>query len=328
MKIAVLGGGSWATALIKIFSEQNVIVHWWLRDEASVAHIKEFNHNPNYLSSVEIHPDKVKVNANLKEVLIDAEYVVIVIPAAFVFQSLDALVSADFDGKIVVSGVKGIIPGSNQILTDWLEDRFKINKNNLAAIAGPCHAEEVALEKHSYLTVASKSLETAEQFAQFLSCRYINTSISSDLDGVEYAAVMKNIIAIACGICHGLGAGDNFQAVIVSNAMLEIEDFLNKVIPQERRISASAYLGDLLVTTYSSFSRNRTFGNMIGRGYSVKNAQIEMKMIAEGYYATEGMYIIKEKMGLEMPILDFTYSILYQKQNLNLGFEILKNKLK
>lgn len=327
MNVTVIGGGSWATALIKILSEKNIKIKWWLRDMEAINHIKKHHHNPQYLSSVELHPSKIKPYHNLKEALKNTEWVILAIPAAFIEGALADVNSEVFEGKKIVSGVKGMVPSCNLLVTDWFSEKFGVSKSNMAAIAGPCHAEEVALEKQSYLTIASEGADTAKGFADLLACRFVKAAHILDIDGVEYAAVMKNIVALACGITHGLGAGDNFQAVMVSNAMLEIERFVNKISPSNREINSSAYLGDLLVTAYSQFSRNRTFGNMIGRGYSVKTAQMELKMIAEGYYATKSIYEINKILDVKMPILEFVYGVLYKNQSLLKAFEVLKEKL-
>ena len=327
MTITIIGGGSWATALIKILTDNNHKIKWWLRNTEAINHIKKHHHNPEYLSGVELHPSKVKPYHSLKDALKGTEWVVLAIPAAFVESALSELSPENFKGKKVASGVKGIVPGKNLLVTDWLSAQFQIDKKYLAAIAGPCHAEEIALEKQSYLTIASEGIDTAQAFATMMANRYVKTSPSTDIDGVEYAAVMKNIVALACGITHGLGAGDNFQAVMVSNAMLEIERFVDKISPFQRQINASAYLGDLLVTAYSQFSRNRTFGTMIGRGYSVSTDQMELKMIAEGYFATKSIQEINKNLGVNMPILDFSYQVLYKKAPLLKAFESLKDKL-
>lgn len=327
MNITIIGGGSWATALVKILSEKNNKIKWWLRDEQAIEYIKKHHHNPQYLSSVFLHPSKIKPYHNIKEALKNTDWVILAVPAAFIENVFKDLPLSIFEKKKFVSGIKGMIPSSNQLVTEWLHNTLKISNNNIAAIAGPCHAEEIALEKQSYLTIASENVALAEEFANLLACRYVKTSFIADLRGVEYAAVMKNIVALASGITHGLGAGDNFQAVLVSNAMLEIERFVDKIAPQKRCINSSAYLGDLLVTAYSQFSRNRSFGNMLGRGYSVKTAQIEMKMVAEGYYATKCIHEINTTAHVEMPILDFTYEILYENNSLKGAFENLKNRL-
>lgn len=326
--IAVIGGGSWATAIIKILSENNVSIRWWLRDRAAVDHIRKFHYNPDYLRDVRLSPRKVKTFTKITDALNGAEYIILAIPAAFVQEPLSGLTPQHFAGKRVVSAIKGMIPTNNCLVTDWVEDHFEVPISQISVIAGPCHAEEVALEKQSYLTIASTDAACAADFSQLMSCRFVTANPLADLYGVEYAAVMKNIVALTCGISHGLGYGDNFQAVLVSNAMQEIRRFVNAVDPRERDLSASAYLGDLLVTAYSQFSRNRTFGNMIGRGYSVQSAQMEMKMIAEGYYAVNSIYEMNKKYGVEMPITEAAYKILYERQPPATEIGLLKMKLR
>ena len=313
--VAMIGAGSWATALVKILTESPVKVHWWLRNQQALEHIQAYRHNPNYLSDVAIHPEKVILFNNIQEAVTKADYVIIAIPAAFVQEALCPLQAEDLANKVLVSAVKGVVPEKNWLITELLERTYRVLPENMAVIAGPCHAEEVALEKQSYLTIASENANHATQFAELLSNRYIRATPSHDVFGVEYVAVMKNIIALACGIAHGLNYGDNFQAVLVSNAMQEIKRFVEAAYPQQRDLNASAYLGDLLVTAYSQFSRNRTFGNMIGRGYTVKSAQVEMNMIAEGYYAVKSIYKINEQFNVDMPITRAVYKILYQKAN-------------
>ncbi|WP_149242517.1 NAD(P)H-dependent glycerol-3-phosphate dehydrogenase [Dyadobacter sp. 32] len=327
-KIAVIGGGSWATALIKILSEQShVQVRWWLRNQEDINHIRRFHHNPSYLSDVNLSPKKIKVFEKTADAIKGADYVILAVPAAFVQDALAGLSEKHFQGKKVVSAIKGMIPDENMLITDWIAGRFSIDLRDTCVIAGPCHAEEVALEKQSYLTIASTALPTAEDFAKLMTCRYVMANALDDLYGVEYAAVMKNIVALACGITHGLGYGDNFQAVLVSNAMLEIGRFVTALDPRERQISASAYLGDLLVTAYSQFSRNRLFGNMIGRGYSVKAAQLEMKMIAEGYYATKSIMQMNTQYHVHIPITTAVYQVLYEERAPTMVMEELKKQL-
>lgn len=326
-KVAVLGGGSWATAIVKILNQNHIKTNWWMRDKMAVNHINKYHHNPNYLSSVKLPKTLLKPTVNLKECLEDTEWVILAIPSAFIEEALEAAQPDWFAGKKIISGVKGIVYSTNQLITDWFADKYHVNPMLMGAIAGPCHAEEIALEKTSYLTIASANEEVAKQFSELLKCRFVKTSYLTDIDGVEYAAVLKNIVAMTCGIVHGLGGGDNFQAVLVSNAIIEIGKFLSKTSPGERNIMVSAYLGDLLVTSYSQFSRNRTFGTMIGRGYSVNAAKMELKMVAEGYYATESIHKINQKYNVELPIVDFAHEILYQKKGLYEAFETLKNKL-
>jgi len=317
--IAVIGGGSWATAIVKILSENDVSIRWWLRDRTAIEHIRKHHYNPDYLRDVRFSPRKVKTFTKIADALNGAEYVILAIPAAFVQEPLSTLTPQHFAGKRVVSAIKGMIPNEHCLVTDWVEARFDVPLDAICVIAGPCHAEEVALEKQSYLTIASTNQDCAADFAKLMTCRYVVANPLVDLYGVEYAAVIKNIVALACGISHGLGYGDNFQAVMVSNAMQEIRRFVDAADPRERDLSASAYLGDLLVTAYSQFSRNRTFGNMIGRGYSVQSAQMEMKMIAEGFYAANSIFEMNKKYGVDMPIMEATYKILYQKESPAVG---------
>jgi glycerol-3-phosphate dehydrogenase (NAD(P)+) len=328
-QIAVIGGGSWATALVKILSENQVKIKWWIRRKADVDFIRKYNHNPSYLTDVAINPRKVKTYNKMSEALNGVEYIILAIPAAFIPVTLKDLNKKHFEGKKVVSAIKGMIPEENLLVTDWLTKEFNLPIGQTCVIAGPCHAEEVALEKQSYLTIASPNIEVAKSFANLLNCRFLQANAIADLYGVEYCAVIKNIIAIACGITRGLGFGDNFQAVLVSNAMQEIKIFLDEIYPKENRdLNNSGYLGDLLVTAYSQFSRNRTFGNMIGKGYSVKSAQMEMNMIAEGYYAVRSIYLISKQHHLKLPIIDAVYHIVYEKTNPLVEMNTLKGYLK
>lgn len=325
-QVAVIGSGSFGTALVKIFSEQAVSIRWFMHREEDVASFQSLGHNPRYLSDVLLDKQRVTASADVKQVVLGADLVLLVTPAAFLQSVLAPLEASDFAGKTVVTAIKGIIPDSYQAVTDWLAEHYGIAMEQMAAISGPCHAEEVALERLSYLTVASPTVSVAEGVANLLRCRYIRVCTTTDLLGVEYAAVMKNVVAIAAGICHGLGYGDNFQAVLVANATQEIAKFLDKVYPSPRNILDSVYLGDLLVTAYSQFSRNRTFGNMIGRGYGVKAAQLEMNMVAEGYYAIKGMYTIAQQHGLDLPICNAVYAMLYERASPAVTVSKLRNQ--
>jgi glycerol-3-phosphate dehydrogenase (NAD(P)+) len=328
-QVAVLGGGSWATALVKILSENNVKIKWWIRRKSDVEFIRKYNHNPSYLTDVAINPRRVKTYSKMVDALAGAEYIILAVPAAFIPSTLKDLNKKHFEGKKVVSAIKGMIPEENLLVTDWIERAFNLPLGQTCVIAGPCHAEEVALEKQSYLTIASPDLNLAQSFSNLLNGRFLQAHAIQDLYGVEYCAVIKNIVAMACGITRGLGFGDNFQAVLVSNAMQEIKIFLDVVYPEKNRdLNSSGYLGDLLVTAYSQFSRNRTFGNMIGRGYSVKSAQIEMNMIAEGYYAVRSIYSISRQHNIKLPIIEAVYNIVYEKANPMLEMNKLKGFLK
>lgn len=322
-KVAVLGGGSWATALVKILLENTNRVYWWMRDQHNADHINEYGRNFRYLPSAFVHLRKGRATTKIKKVLKGADIVVLAVPAAFLKTALQDASPNAFQDKIIVSAIKGMIPEENQIIAEFMSSQYAVNMDNFAVISGPCHAEEVAQEKLSYLTISSKKQETAEKIAEVLKCRYIHTKASNDYVGSEWAAVMKNIFALACGIAHGAGYGDNFQAVLVSNAIREMEIFLKAVDPQDRNIGESAYLGDLMVTAYSPFSRNRRFGNLIGRGYTVKSAMQEMNMVAEGYYAVQSIYELNKTLKLELPITSAVYHILYDKISAGLELHIL-----
>lgn len=328
-KIAMIGGGSWATAIIKMLSDNETEkeIFWWMRNEEAITHIRNYKHNPSYLSAVEIKLKPENVSSDIAHVISQADHVILNVPAAFLKESLVDITPAHLKGKKVISAIKGIVPEDNLIIGDFLHEKYEVPYDDILVISGPCHAEEVALEKLSYLTIACSELSCADNFASYLNTRYIKTNISDDIFGTEYAAVLKNIYAVASGICHGVGYGDNFQAVLISNAIREIEKFVGVVHPIERDIKESAYLGDLMVTAYSQFSRNRTFGNMIGKGYTVKSAQLEMNMIAEGYYAANSMHRINEKYGVDMPICEAVYQILYEKKSPHVEMKLLTEKL-
>lgn len=316
-KILIVGGGSWATANIKMLTDNPIEkeIFWWMRSEQAVQHIQQFRHNPNYLSSVEIKVPAQNISSNLKSLLPKADIVLLNVPAAFLKEALAGITPDDFAGKKVVSAIKGIVPDENLIIGEFINQHYGVSFGDFMVISGPCHAEEVALEKLSYLTIASGDTELAAEFAGMLNTRYIKTTVSDDIWGTEYAAVLKNVYAMASGICHGVGYGDNFQSVLISNAIRELERFVAAVHPIDRDIKESAYLGDLLVTAYSNFSRNRTFGNMIGKGYTVTSAQLEMNMIAEGYYAVNCLHEVNKQYNVHMPICNAVYEILYQKRN-------------
>lgn len=311
MNIAVIGGGSWATAIVKILTENNDYVGWWMRNEDSVEHIKKYHNNPNYLSSAELMTEKIDISTDINHIIGEADYVIFAIPSAFLKDALTKL-TVDLKDKVVFSAIKGIVPDDNLIVGEFFNEKYDVPLENIGVITGPCHAEEVALERLSYLTIASQEKPKAELLAARMSCDYIKTKISDDIYGTEYAAVSKNIYALAAGICHGLGYGDNFQAVLVSNAIREMRRFIKAVHPIKRNINGSAYLGDLLVTAYSQFSRNRMFGNMIGKGYTIRSAILELNMVAEGYYASKLIKEVRKTHDVKMPIAEAVYKILYE----------------
>lgn len=325
----MIGGGSWATAIIKMLSDNFTTkeIYWWMRSEEAISHIRKYKHNPNYLSSVEIRIAEDRISSDISFIIGAADYILLNVPAAFLKDTLSSISPEQLRGKKIISAIKGIVPDENLIIAEFLNQKYGIPFEDIVVISGPCHAEEVALEKLSYITIASKGLSLAATFASLLNTRYIKTNISDDIFGTEYAAVLKNIYAVASGICHGVGYGDNFQAVLISNAIREIKRFVDAVHPISRDIKESAYLGDLLVTAYSQFSRNRTFGNMIGKGYTVKSAQLEMNMVAEGYYAVKCMHHINKKYKVEMPISRAVYAILYERHAPQIEMRLLTEQL-
>ena len=328
LRYAVFGAGSWATAIVKMLSENLDEVGWYMRSVYTKEHLLKEYHNPSYLSSVEFKIDQLKISNDINEIANYADVLIFVIPSAFMHSELEKL-SADITNKIVVSAVKGIIPESGLLVGEHFHDIYNIPFENIGVIAGPCHAEEVALERLSYLTISCADAEKAQAIADALSSDYIKTKISDDIIGTEYAVMLKNIYAIAAGIAHGLGYGDNFQSVLMSNAIREMKRFIKKMHKMKRNINNSAYLGDLLVTGYSVFSRNRMFGNMIGKGYTVKSAMMEMNMVAEGYYATKSAHLLNEKnkKKTRLPIINAVYSILYEGKDAKKVFKKLTDKL-
>ncbi len=313
-KIAIIGGGTWATAIAKLILNNTDSINWYMRRKDRIDDFKRLGHNPAYLSSVKFDISRIHFSNNLNMTIRNSDMLIFVTPSPYLKQHLKKLKTPLYN-KFIVSAIKGIVPDENMIVTDYLKKIYNVPAEDLAVIGGPCHAEEVALERLSYLTIGCADTERAKIVANMLNGNFLKTSISQDVEGIEYGSVLKNVYAIAAGICYGLKYGDNFQAVLISNAIQELNRFVNAVNPIDRNICESVYLGDLLVTAYSRFSRNHTFGTMIGKGYSVKTAQIEMEMVAEGYYGTKCIKEVNEKYNVEMPILDAVYNILYNKKS-------------
>ena len=312
-KVGVIGSGSWATAISKMLLENVSEINWYFRKPEIIRNFRKLKNNPRYLQSVEFEINRINFYANINKIIKESDILVLAIPSAFLPGILKE-VQVDLSNKYILSGIKGIIPDENLLVVQYLNNHFNIPFESMGVIAGPCHAEEVALEKLSYLTIASMDQDKAENFAKLIHCNYIFTSVSDDIWGTEYTSVIKNIIAIGAGIAHGLRYGDNFQAALGSNAIQEIKRFVDTIHPINRDIKDSAYLGDLMVTIYSQFSRNRLFGTMIGKGYSVKNAILDMNMVAEGYYASRSIHEINKKYKVSMPISEAVYGILYENK--------------
>lgn len=326
-RIAMIGSGSWATAIAKMVHESVDTLSWYVREDEIIDSLSKHHLNALYLSGVKFDIEKLAVSNDINKVVAESDVLIFCIPSKFMKSVVDSI-KCDCSQKLIVSAIKGIVSGENRLLSEYLSSKLNVPFNNVAVLSGPCHAEEVAMERLSYLTIGSKNQQFAEFVADLVRCHYIKTSVSEDVFGIEYGAVIKNIMALATGIAHGIGYGDNFTSVLISCAIKEMEDFVSVVDPHDRDINKSVYLGDLLVTAYSQFSRNRTFGNMIGKGYSVKSAELEMSMIAEGYYSVKCIKEINEKYGVEMPITEAVYNILYERYSPILEFQLLSERLR
>ncbi len=309
--IAVMGGGSWATALAKLLLQNCETITWYMRRDDRIEEFKRLRHNPAYLTDVDFDIERIYFSSDINAVCENADTLLLVMPSPYFTDHMDKI-TVDISSKAIVSAVKGIVPDTNELITDYMVRRFGVDPARNLVVSGPCHAEEVALDRPSYLTIGCANLEMAEDFAKLIRGKNTHAITSSDVDGIEYAAVLKNVYAIAAGIIHGMKTGDNFGAILISNAIREMERFVDAACPRPRQICDSVYLGDLLVTAYSRFSRNHNFGSMIGRGYSVKAARMEMEQTAEGYYGTKCIHDINQHFNVAMPILDGVYSILYR----------------
>lgn len=322
-----MGGGSWATAVAKIVLEKVDHISWYMRRPEVIEDFKRLEHNPSYLTSVHFDVNRISFSSDINEVVRNCDTLIFVTPSPYLKNHLKKL-KEKLHNKFVITAIKGIVPDENLICSEYFRQVFNVPDDNLAVLGGPSHAEEVALGRLTYLTIGCTDEEKAAQFADLIASSYVKTKTNSDVIGIEYASVLKNVYAIASGICNGLKYGDNFQSVLVSNAVQEMSRFLNAVYPIERNVYDSVYLGDLLVTSYSNFSRNRVFGTMIGRGYSVKSAQIEMEMIAEGFYGTKCMKEINRHFHVNMPILDAVYNTLYEKISPSIEIKLLTDSFR
>lgn len=314
MNVAIIGSGSWATALAKIVMHNATDINWYIRKQETIDEFIEIRRNPNHLEWAYFDVSRIHFSADINAVIEQSDLLVLAVPSPYLKQSLNDI-KVDMSNKMVISAVKGMIPDENLLVTEYMHQYFHVPKENLGVIAGPCHAEEIALERLSYLTVGCKDMQKAIEWSKLFDTPYVRTTPSNDVEGLEYASVMKNIYAIAAGICKSLHYGDNFQAVLLTNAMHEMIRFTKAKADIQRDITDSGYLGDVLVTAYSNFSRNRQFGQMIGMGYSVKAAQTEMEMVAEGYYGTKAIWLANQDVQVDLPIVEAVYQILYSRKS-------------
>lgn len=341
MQFGLIGSGSWATALAKILTDNRQSIYWWVRNEKIVQHLQKRHHNPNYLSSVHFNEAQLELYTDVNEVLKNADAIVVAVPSTYAIDILSKVDKQLLKGKKIISAIKGILPQNNLLLNEYLEKEYAVDSADYFTIMGPCHAEEVAAEKLSYLTFSGRDNEATKDIATYFTTHYLNTIVNNDVIGVQFAAILKNIYALGAGIAHGLEYGDNFLSVFIANCADEMAGFLQKTgIPHievgkhntsDHRTSpnyaASVYLGDLLVTCYSLFSRNRTFGNMIGKGYSVNAAKLELNMVAEGYYASKCIYTINKTVGAKMPIAGTIYEMLWEQLEPEQGFKKIEEVL-
>ncbi|MCZ2223619.1 MAG: NAD(P)-binding domain-containing protein [Chitinophagales bacterium] len=335
MKFGVIGSGSWATALAKILTDNGNTINWWIRNTDTISYMQTRRHNPNYASSAYFNTQQLQLSNDIQQVVLKSDVLVIAVPSAFAEDVLKQLPSNSFEGKKIISAIKGILPTDNLLLNDYLQKNFHVSVENYFTVLGPCHAEEVASEKLSYLTFSGIDESMTTIISKFFITDYLRTITNHDIIGVQYAAILKNIYALGAGIAHGLEYGDNFLSVYIANTADEMVTFLRKLVwsnepvDEQRKINyaASVYLGDLLVTCYSLYSRNRTFGNMIGKGYSVKAAQFELNMIAEGYNASKCIFKANQNVQANIPIATFIYQILWEHLPAKEGFKEIEKLL-
>lgn len=344
MKFGLLGSGTWATAIAKMLTGNGHTINWCVRDQQTVDYFYERSHNPKYLSSVHFDLSLLNLQTDINQLIRESDIIILAVPSAYVESYFTGLDCSALQQKKIVSAIKGIIPSSNKLVNDFLSENFNLPLTDYFTIMGPCHAEEVAAEKLSYLTFSGADTETCRTIAQQFASGFVNTVTNNDVYGVQYAAVLKNIYALGAGIAHGLEYGDNFQSVLIANCADEMAGFLKRsgirhievgVHEEEDPVThlkntsyaASVYLGDLLVTCYSLYSRNRTFGNMIGKGYSVRAAQLELNMVAEGYNAAKCIHLLNKKLGADMPIASTIHDILWENVKPRSGFKQIESVL-
>jgi glycerol-3-phosphate dehydrogenase (NAD(P)+) len=332
MQIGMIGSGSWATALSKILTDNGNTINWWIRNNDSIQSFMQRKHNPHYLQAANFNVNQLLLSSNIDTVVANSDVLVVATPSAFAENALQQLPINAFDNKKIISAIKGILPTKNNLLNNYLYENFNVPLHNYFTVLGPCHAEEVASEKLSYLTFSGIDNEATKTISTYFTTNYLNVITNNDIEGVQYAAILKNIYALGAGIAHGLEYGDNFLSVYIANAADEMVRFLKKLVSDSNEqnninYAASVYLGDLLVTCYSLFSRNRMFGNMIGKGYSVMAAKLELNMVAEGYNASKCIFIKNKTVQAQMPIAYTMYKILWEGLLAETGFKQIEKLL-
>jgi glycerol-3-phosphate dehydrogenase (NAD(P)+) len=333
-KIGLIGSGSWATAIAKIVTDNEHSITWWVRQQGNIDYFVKRKHNQHYLRNAYFDVQQLTFSTDIKWVVAQADILIIAVPSIHIESTLTGINAADLEGKKIISAVKGVLPNHNILLNQYLEQQFNFPLNQYFTLLGPSHAEEVAAEQLSYLTFSGVDESATTTIASYFKTEYINTIVNKDVIGVQYAGVAKNIYALGAGIAHGLEYGDNFLSVFIANCANEMQLLLCKIMDQQGTScssinhNASVYLGDLLVTCYSLHSRNRTFGNMIGKGYSVRAAELELNMVAEGYNASKCIHTMNEKLKLELPIMEAVYQILWQHADPTDTFKSMEKLLK
>lgn len=314
-RVGIIGSGSWATALAKILLTTQREINWYFRFKETVRRFENSGHNPAYLTAVQFDVERINFFTDVQQIVDSSDTLLLVTPSPYIKGMLDKIKPSSLEGKFVLNAIKGIITDEHVLISDYLMNNLGLEEDMIGVVSGPCHAEEVALDRLSYLTVACSNNKRAQQLSKAFAGENIICKQSSDVVGIEYSSVLKNIYAIMAGVCQGLRLGDNFQAVLIANATRELKTFVNEVSTRSPDISDSVYLGDLLVTAYSRYNRNRTLGTLVGRGYSVKQAQLEMEMIAEGYYGAKCIHEVNKRLQLDLPIAEAAYQILYKRSD-------------
>ena len=326
-RCAVIGHGSWATVLVKVLTTNESCVGWYVRNNEVLELLRDEGRNCRYLSDIEFDMNRIRLSDDLNAIVSEADILFLVTPAAYLKYYLSDL-RISLKDKMVVSAVKGIIPDENLFVTDYLKQQYGLSDAQLCFICGPTHAEEVGHGQLTYLTLACKEVMNTRVVGEKLKTSYIKISCQSNIDYLERSSVLKNIYAIIVGIAVGMGYGDNFISVLVSNCIKEMYFLLDpKNVNDLTKFTPSNFFGDLLVSCYSSHSRNRQLGMLIGRGNTVKTALNEMTMVAEGYYSSAMLPFLPEEQRRQLPIAEKAYQVLHQGMSARKAIKDLENLL-